>query len=66
MAELPDSSRAERTELLGREMEELVVEAKRLGIGLEAMQESFSAHWKRLSAGERAAGNAKQDGGRKN
>ena len=32
VAVIPDSTRKERTELLGHEIEELVVEAKRLGI----------------------------------
>ena len=54
VAELPDSTRKERTQLLGHEMEELVVEAKRLGIDLEEMLASFSAHWKRFSAREHA------------
>jgi GntR family transcriptional regulator len=52
VAEMPDSSRKERTQLLGREMEELVVEAKRLGIELDEMLSSFSAHWRRLSAAD--------------
>lgn len=50
VAELPESSRKERTQLLGHEMEELVVEAKRLGIQLEEMLASFTAHWQRLNA----------------
>ena len=49
VAKLPDSSRKERAQLLGKEMEELVVEAKHLGIGLDDMLSSFSAHWQRLS-----------------
>ena len=52
VAVLPDSSRKQRTELLGHEIEELVVEAKRLGIGLAEMQDAISAHWKRLSGDE--------------
>jgi GntR family transcriptional regulator len=44
------ASAAERTELLGREMEELVVEAKVLGIDLQDVTESLAAHWKRLTA----------------
>jgi GntR family transcriptional regulator len=52
VAEMPNSSRKERTQLLGREMEELVVEAKRLGIELDEMLSSFSAHWRRLSAAD--------------
>ena len=52
VAEMPDSSSKDRTELLGHEMEELVVEAKRLGIELDEMLSSFSAHWRRLSAAD--------------
>jgi hypothetical protein len=35
--------------LLGQEIEQLVVEAKKLGIGLDDVLESVSAHWKRLA-----------------
>jgi len=49
VAVLPDSTRKERTELLGHEIEELVVAAKRLGIELAEMLESISAHWEHLS-----------------
>jgi DNA-binding transcriptional regulator YhcF (GntR family) len=52
VAVLPDSSRKERTQLLGHEIEELVVEAKRLGIELEEMLSSISAHWRRLAGGD--------------
>ena len=45
---LPESSAAERTNLLGDEIEHLVVEAKKLGIGLDDVTASVSAHWKRL------------------
>jgi GntR family transcriptional regulator len=48
VAALPDSTRRERTQLLGQEIEELVVEAKRLGIGREEMLESIADHWRRL------------------
>jgi GntR family transcriptional regulator len=51
VAELPPSSAVERTELLGNEIEQFVVEAKKLGIDLEDMVGSLSAHWKRLSGG---------------
>jgi GntR family transcriptional regulator len=54
VAELPESSRKERAQLLGREMEELVVEAKHLGIGLDEMLSSFSSHWQHLSRGEQS------------
>jgi GntR family transcriptional regulator len=59
VAEMPDSSAKERTQLLGHEIEELVVEAKRLGIGRDEMLASIAAHWQRLSARD---GKAK-DGG---
>ena len=70
VAVLPDSTRKERTQLLGHEIEELVVEAKRLGIELAEMLDSFTAQWKRLSGGESgsisASSNARpMDGGNK-
>src|ERR1700691_3934279 len=46
----PDSSRRERTQLLGHEIEELVVESKRLGITRDEILAAISAHWQRLSA----------------
>jgi GntR family transcriptional regulator len=49
VVEIPDSTRKQRTELLSREMEELVVEGKRLGIGLDEMVASITAHWRRFS-----------------
>lgn len=52
VAVLPDSTRKERTDLLGHEIEELVVEAKRLGIGQDEMLASIAAHWQRLSGEE--------------
>ncbi|HKW97337.1 MAG TPA: GntR family transcriptional regulator [Bryobacteraceae bacterium] len=52
VAALPESSAAERTQLLGSQIEQLVVEAKKLGIGLEDMMVSMSAHWKRLSGAD--------------
>jgi GntR family transcriptional regulator len=52
VAVLPDSTRKERTQLLGHEIEELVVEAKRLGIELAEMLGSITAHWERLSRGD--------------
>jgi GntR family transcriptional regulator len=53
VANRSDASAAERTELLGREMEELVVEAKVLGLELLDLTESLTAHWKRLTARKR-------------
>ncbi len=40
--------RKERTELLGAEVEWLVVEAKKLGLELEDVQAAVAAHWKKL------------------
>lgn len=40
--------RKERTELLGADVERLVVEAKKLGVGLEEVQGAVATHWKRL------------------
>jgi len=40
--------RKERTELLGTEVEWLVVEAKKLGLDLEDVQGAVAAHWKKL------------------
>jgi GntR family transcriptional regulator len=51
VAALPAATRGERTQLLGREIEQLVVEAKRLGIALEDVAASMSSHWKRLGGG---------------
>jgi GntR family transcriptional regulator len=48
VAVLPDSTSKERTQLLGHEIEELVVEAKRMGIELAQMLSSISAHWQSL------------------
>jgi len=50
---LPEARTSERTELLGHEIEALVVEAKKLGIGLEDVAASIAAHWKRLGGPER-------------
>jgi GntR family transcriptional regulator len=49
VAKRPDASKADKTKLLQEQFEELVVEAKRLGIELEDVQEAIEKHWKRLS-----------------
>ena len=38
----------ERAELLGGELERVVVEAKKLGLGLDEVQAGLAAHWKKL------------------
>lgn len=49
VAALPRSNATQRTELLNRQIEELVVEAKRLSIDLEEVTSAISRHWKYLS-----------------
>jgi GntR family transcriptional regulator len=63
VAALPDSTRKERTQLLGREVEQLVVEAKRLGIDRDDILASIAQHWDRLSPEEDLK--TPEDGGRK-
>jgi GntR family transcriptional regulator len=43
-----ESTAAERARLLEREVEQLAVEAKRLGMSLEEVSASLAAHWRRL------------------
>ena len=64
VASLPDSTRKERTQLLGHEIEELVVEAKRLGITREEMLASLSSHWERLGGDDAQGGAKSKPGGR--
>ena len=46
--EPPPGSRSERSQLLGREVEQLTVEAKKLGLTLEDLHAAIDAHWLRL------------------
>ena len=62
VAPLPDSTRKERTRLLGHEIEELVVEAKRLGIAREEMLAAVDEHWQRLGGDARQAGKGSEEG----
>ncbi len=55
VATLPESSKAERTQLLGHEIEQLAVEGKKLGIGLDDIVASITTHWRRLSGGRGGA-----------
>jgi len=55
IAKAPPASRRERRELLGGELERLVVEAKRLSLELDDVLEALHEHWKGLSAGEGVA-----------
>jgi GntR family transcriptional regulator len=65
VASLPDATQKERTQLLGHEIEELVVEAKRLGIGREEMLASISTHWQQLGGDDPEAAPKFKDGGRR-
>ena len=60
VAKRASASKAERTNLLGRQFEELVVEGKRLNIDLSDMQEAIAKHWVRLTTKKEA----KPDSGR--
>jgi len=57
VAVLPDSSRKDRAQLLEHEIEELVVEAKRLGIDQAEILAAISAHWQRLGGDEPTSAN---------
>lgn len=49
VAKLPSSRSSERTELLNGQIEELVVEAKRLSIDVGQVTAAIERHWRRLS-----------------
>jgi GntR family transcriptional regulator len=65
VAALPDSTRKERTQLLGREVEQLVVEAKRLGIARDDILASIAQHWDRLTPEQDQDQATPDDGGRR-
>ena len=48
VGKVPRSAREKRARLLGRQIEELVVETKWLGVGRAALLASVAAHWKDL------------------
>ncbi|MBI5766337.1 MAG: GntR family transcriptional regulator [Verrucomicrobia bacterium] len=48
VAEREAGGRAEKAELLGAELERVVVEAKKLGLTLAEVQAGLGAHWKKL------------------
>jgi len=54
VAERAVGDRREKAELLGADLERLVVEARRLGLGLEELQTSMAAHWRRLGGGSKS------------
>lgn len=55
VSERAPSSAAERGNLLKKEVEQLVVEAKKLGLELDDVTESVEQHWKRLNGADRPA-----------
>ncbi len=55
VAQPPASTAGERSRLLKGELEQLVVEAKKLGMELEDVQRALVEHWRRLGSQEEAA-----------
>ena len=53
VAERELGGKKERAELLGVEVEWLVVEAKKLGLDLDDVQAAVTAHWKKLGGRSR-------------
>jgi GntR family transcriptional regulator len=49
VAKRPAASKSEKAQLLRDQFEQLVVEAKRLGIDLDDMHEALARHWARLN-----------------
>jgi GntR family transcriptional regulator len=49
VAEHAAGDRAERAELLGRDLEQLVVEAKKLGLTLDEVSAGLASQWKKLN-----------------
>jgi DNA-binding transcriptional regulator YhcF (GntR family) len=54
VAQLPPSTSAERGNLLRKELEQLVVEAKKLGLELDKVTEALAQHWWRLDGTDKA------------
>jgi GntR family transcriptional regulator len=52
VVEPPPGSRGERGRLLGREVEQLTVEAKKLGLTLDDLHAAIDEHWQRLQSKE--------------
>jgi GntR family transcriptional regulator len=48
VAQLPPATPSERARLLSSEVEQLVVDAKRLGLDLDDVQDALARHWDRL------------------
>lgn len=65
VAELPEARASERINLVANEIEQLVVEAKKLGMGVDDVLRAVSDHWERLGGGA-AKTLAQHKGGRRN
>lgn len=48
VARPPASNRTERSELLGRELEQIAVEAMKLGLSLDDVRAALADHWRKL------------------
>ena len=55
VAQRQSSTPAERGNLLKKELEQLVVEAKKLGLDLDQVTEAVTQHWDRLDGTDKAA-----------
>ena len=53
VAERAPSTATERGNLLRKELEQLVVEAKKLGLNLETVSNALDQHWRRLDGGDK-------------
>jgi GntR family transcriptional regulator len=49
VAKRPASTASDRANLLNKELEQLVVEAKRLGLDIDTVQAALARHWTRLN-----------------
>jgi DNA-binding transcriptional regulator YhcF (GntR family) len=65
VAVIPEASARERTQLLDNAIEALLVEARKLGIGLDDIFQSITMHWKRLGGDHNSALQEPHSGGRK-
>lgn len=53
VAQPAPGDRKEKADLLGPELERLVVEAKKLGLSLQDVQDALGAHWRKLGGSEK-------------
>ena len=62
VAELPEARKIDRTQLLGHEIEQLAVEAKKLAIPFQEVVASLSKHWEKLGGWETKGSEAERGG----